>query len=230
MILRVTFDKTGFPMVKVRKVGTFHLWPVTKHQFDQFLQETGRYDDVWYQSVGALNDGVSPEAVNQGNYERLFMTGVLPAEVMEFARWLGEDFDIPTEKEWLTFYREVKNHMFLFRLSPYALSESAGTLSGIFSKFLRTPLGFSFLKDGVVEWVKSDEGYAGRGAPRDAFFPNAWNPAKDTIQVIDPDERIFYFGFRLLKRDKVFPRQKFFEGGSGGQFFKNVPPAAGGEK
>jgi hypothetical protein len=68
-------------------------------------------------------------------------------------------------------------------------------------KFLRTPLAFSFLQGGVVEWVKEGSRCAGRGAPRSSFFPNAWNPLEDSIRVIDSNERIFYFGFRLIKKD-----------------------------
>jgi hypothetical protein len=199
LMTQLTFDKTGFPMLRIRKLGAFHLWPVTKCQFEQFMSETDRYGDKWYDSIRCLNEPISFENLSEGNYERLFMTGILPREAMDFARWLGEDFDLPTEEEWKKFYRVVKS-LFDIRLSPYGLSDSAVALGRKIDEFLHTPLTFSFLQGGVVEWLKGEKGYVGRGTPRDSFFPNAWNPLNDSIRAIDRKERIFYFGFRLIRR------------------------------
>ena len=215
---QLTFDKAGFPMLRVRKVGAFHLWPVTKFQFEQFMSETGRYGDKWYDSILSINEGISFENLSEGNYERLFMTGILPGEAMDFAGWLGEDFDLPTEGEWKKFYRAVKN-LFNIRLSPYGLSDPAVTLGRKIDEFLNTPLTFSFLKGGVVEWLKGEKGYVGRGAPRDSFFPNAWNPLNDSIRAIDRKERIFYFGFRLIRREPT-PLSKSLPVPAGHKFIK----------
>lgn len=200
-MIRILYDKTGFPLLKVWRVGAFHLWPVTKIQFRQYMAESGKYGDEWYQSVCSINEPVSPETFSQDNYERLFMTGVLPVEALDFAHWLGEGFDLPTEEEWKKLYYAVNGHLFNFRLSQYALSAPASLLQEKFSRFLRTPLAYSFLQEGVVEWVKGEKGYVGCGAPRDSFFLNAWNPPDDVIRTIDSRERIFYFGFRLIRRD-----------------------------
>ncbi len=61
LMTQLTFDKAGFPMLRVRKVGAFHLWPVTKFQFEQFMSETGRYGDKWYDSILSLNKPVTFE-------------------------------------------------------------------------------------------------------------------------------------------------------------------------
>jgi formylglycine-generating enzyme required for sulfatase activity len=218
LMTQLTFDKTGFPMLRVRKVGAFHLWPVTKCQFKRFLSETDQYGDKWYDSILSLNEPISFENLSESNYERLFMTGILPREAMDFAGWLGEDFDLPTEAEWKKFYRTVKN-LFNIRLSPYGLSDSAVTLGQKIGGFLRTPLTFSFLQGGVVEWLKGEKGYVGRGSPRDSFFPNAWNPLNDSIHAIDRNERIFYFGFRLIRR-KPTPLSKCLPAPIGHKFIK----------
>ncbi len=201
-MITLTADEKGFPLGKVRNVGAFHLWPVTKFQFNQFIAEkkSTKYDKKWKEEVLALNPVTEPECIDESNYEQLFMTGILPNEALEFARWMGPDYDLPTPEEWLEFYNNVAGQMFNFRLSQYLLCDEAKKLSGRLPRFLRTPLAFTLLENGVVDWVKKGNRFMGRGSPRESFFPNAWNPEKDTIQLIDTNERIFYFGFRLIKR------------------------------
>ena len=188
-------------MVVMRGVGTFHLWPVTKFQFEQFMSENNRYGDEWYEKILSLNKRISYRNFSGIDYERLFITGVLPHEAIAFARWLGKGFDLPTEAEWKKFYKAISNVVFDSHSQPSALSTPAVTLWKRRAGFLQTPLEFSCLQGGVVEWVKGENRYAGRGAPRYSFFPNAWNPPDDSIRVIDKKERIIYFGFRLIKRD-----------------------------
>jgi formylglycine-generating enzyme required for sulfatase activity len=202
-------------MLRVWRVGAFHLWPVTKVQFKQYMADNDRYGDEWYESVCSVNEAVSPEAFIEDNYERLFMTGVFPGEALDFARWLGEGFDLPTAAEWKKLYNAVSSQVFNFRLSQYALSAPALTLREKFSGFLRTPLAFSFLQEGVVEWVKEQGNYVGCGSPRDSFFPNAWHPPNDVIRAIDSSERIFYFGFRLIKRSSEADKKIFATDGRG---------------
>jgi formylglycine-generating enzyme required for sulfatase activity len=199
-MIRITFDKMGFPMARVRKVGSFHLWPVTKFQFRRFMEETGQYGGKWYEPLSAMNPETLYKDCNKVNYEGLFMTGILPEEALAFAKWLGEEYDLPTDEEWQAFYSAVKRHKFGIRLSPYGLNADAVALGNTLSRFLRTPLVYTFLHEGVVDWVRAGDGYNGRGAPRDGFFPNVWNPEEDVIKVIDVEERIHYFGFRLIKR------------------------------
>ncbi len=198
--MRLTFDRAGFPMIMIRGVGAFHLWPVTKFQFRQFMAETDRYGEAWYAGPVGLNGPVEPDACTGENVEKLFITGIRPSEALDFARWLGEDYDLPTEEEWCEFYRTVEKQYFNLRLSPYGLCPEAVALGKRLGAFLRKPLRFTFLNDGIVEWVKTGEDYAGRGAPRDSFFPNVWNPLDDSIKIISKEERVFYFGCRLIRR------------------------------
>lgn len=187
-------------MAAVPGVGVFHLWPVTKFQFEQFMWETNRYGDKWYDSILSLNKRISYRFFSETDYERLFITGILPEEAMDFARWMGEGFDLPSAAEWEKFYQFMNNRKGLCLPLHLDLSPPASAVKQKAGKFLHTPLAFSFLQGGVVEWLKESSRFAGRGAPRSSFFPNAWNPLEDSIRVIDINERIFYFGFRLIRR------------------------------
>jgi len=206
-MLNLTFDRVGFPMAKAWRAGSFHLWPVTKCQFKQFISETGRFDEPWYQTLLKENPEVPVNQCRPDNYEGLFMTGVFPEEALAFAQWLGEEYDLPTDKEWALFYQEVQKHFLPFRLSPYATAPEALSLGKQLGRFLEKPEDFSFVNNGVVEWVKNHDDFAadkfiGKGSPRDSFFPNVWNPLEDIVKLIDISERVFYFGFRLIKRPK----------------------------
>jgi Sulfatase-modifying factor enzyme 1 len=196
-MIRLTFDKHGYPMAGIRKVGAFHLWPITRMQYKQFLLDTGKAEEDWFK---AGEPKINHENATQDNYESLFVTRILPQEALEYAQWMGEDYDIPSQEEWQALFKAVKRQTFRFRLSPYGLSPEANALKKSLLTFVRAPIKFSFLDDGLVEWVKGETQFLGRGAPRDTLFPNVWNPEKDTIRVIDVNERISYFGFRLIKR------------------------------
>ena len=191
-------------MAVVAGVGDFHLWPVTKYQFEQFMAETDKYEDKWYNSILSMNQSIPYTSFSEKNYERLFMTGILPAEAIDFAHWLGDRFDLPTVEEWKRFYCAINKEVDI-PLEPYGLSNPATSIQEKMAKFQRTPLRYSFLQEGIAEWVKEKKDkehsqYAGRGAPRDSFIPNTWKPLKDSIQVIDINQRIYYFGFRLIRR------------------------------
>ncbi len=76
------YDRTGFPLIPVFEAGIeAHLLPVTKIQFEDFLQETGRSDDAEYKEMLELNPNVSHLKFTPDNREQLFITGVLPEEV-----------------------------------------------------------------------------------------------------------------------------------------------------
>lgn len=204
--VKLISDKTGFPMAAVYGLGAFHLWPVCKVQFEQFMSETDKYGDEWYNKILSLNGRISHDTITEDNYEHIFMTGVLPREARAFANWLGDEFDLPTEAEWKRFY-SVMQHEYFIQLSTYGLSAPAAAIVEKIADFRKTPSGFSFLKDGVVEWVREDKSseYVGRGTPRTAFLPNTWNPETHSVRAIDKTERIFYFGFRLIRRGRRAP-------------------------
>lgn len=204
-MIKLIVDKTGFPLAAVPGVGAFHLWPVTKFQFEQFMSETNQYGDNWYESIISLNKRISFKYFSRDNYEKLFMTGILPNEALDFASWLGDNLDLPTEEEWKIFYRFINNNQAGIRF-PTNLSIPALTMGERLGKFLHTPGELSLLQGGVLEWVKGVEGhkessrYVGRGVPRSSFYPNAWSPLDDSIKGINTKERVYFFGFRLINR------------------------------
>jgi formylglycine-generating enzyme required for sulfatase activity len=202
---KLIVDKTGFPLAVVPGVGAFHLWPVTKFQYEQFMAETDRYGDNWYESILSLNKRISFKYFSEDNYEKLFITGILPGEALEFAGWLGDNFDLPTEEEWKIFYRFIDNQADI--RFPTGLAAPASAIRQGLGKFLHTPKELSLLQGGVLEWVKGVEGhkgdsqYVGRGVPRSSFYPNAWSPLDASIKGINTQERVYFFGFRLITRN-----------------------------
>src|SRR5712692_8216258 len=99
--MRLCCDRTGFPLLEWAETGlAMSLLPVTKVQFECFLAEPNEFGDKWYEEVLAVSPRVPWRQFDTGNRERLFLTGIQPNEALAFARWLGEDFDLPTEAEW----------------------------------------------------------------------------------------------------------------------------------
>ena len=89
------YDRTGFPLIPMFETGLeAHLLPVTKIQFENFLKDTDRSDDAGYKEMLQLNPKASHQKFTSENREQLFITGVLPAEVTDFARWMGADYDL----------------------------------------------------------------------------------------------------------------------------------------
>jgi hypothetical protein len=52
----------------------------------------------------------------------------------------------------------------------------------------------------VVEWVRQGQTWVGLGAPRPQFHPNLWDPLTNEVKPLRLDERLPYFGFRLVRR------------------------------
>lgn len=198
--MEIYVDSTGFPLVKMDGLGLMHLWPVTKVQFELFLSEPNEFGDIWYEMMMKLNPRVSFRYFKEENYEMLFMTGMFPAEAIQFAKWLGNDYDLPTVSEWRSFYRKMKDEEAM-DMPANNLSLTAKVIWQRLASFTNNMLHFSLMDNGIVEWVRNNGSYVGLGAPRHHFHPNAWNPLLDSIKVIHAAKRIHYTGFRLLKRE-----------------------------
>lgn len=194
--MKLTVDRTGFPLVELGRVGSIHLWPVTKLQFETFLCEPGTFGDSWYESVCKYNSRISHHKFDKTNYEGLFMTALKPSEALEFARWLGE-FDIPTITEWRSLYRALEE----LPEQPDGLSAEAAAIWERMSEIAASPHEFALMEGGLLEWTRENGSFAGLGAPRTTFLPNAWRPLDDIVRVINASDRVFYIGFRLIKRD-----------------------------
>jgi hypothetical protein len=219
--MRFTYDlRTRFPMLSLGELELqlgkrrtdvrleVGLLPVTKAQFEKFL-ETGPagFDSTWYEQVLTLNERVSWRAFVPERREGLFLTGIKPEEANAFARWLGEDFRLPTVEEW----RAVDRYLLDGDLEPHAervftqhtLDPAAQTLLNVIEKRLRPETwgDLTFLRGGVFEWVDvgKNEFLALGGRTRPEFFHTVFNPQKDT-PVRHFGERSGYFGFRVARR------------------------------
>jgi len=196
--MRVVVDnKSHFPLLEIKDIGSLTLWPITKIQFEEYISQVNRYGDTWYDEILNCNPRVSYQQVSKKNYERLFITGLNIEEVLSFSKWFGEDFRIPSVEEWREIYRLMGIQSDF--PPPSDMSYPANKIWKKLSKFSNSPIKFSFLQDGVIEWVSSGENYAGLGAPRPNLFPNAFNPLTDIIKKFKHDERLNYLGFRLIK-------------------------------
>lgn len=201
-----SFDRTNFPLVTVPGMAVqVHLLPVTKVQFERFIAEADNdLGSSWYNQVLALNPRVSYRRFAAQDRERLFITGVLPDEALAFAQWMGPGFSLPTLEEWRSIY---------CRLDEMPISsqrESLCSVTGpariIIDKLLPpyqegSLLDLSLMTGGVMEWVQQKNGnWVGVGRPRSSFFSNLFDPLSVEAEPIGMEERLHYFGFRLLCR------------------------------
>jgi hypothetical protein len=210
--LLITTDRTNFPLVVVEDAAVeVHLLPITKVQFNGFVSAPAVMTKERYQEMLAANPSTTPEEFTGKNREQLFITGIRPEEAIAFARWLGEDFDLPTVKEW-------RNIMAALRREPPPRRNSLldvveGPARAILEKLeaqlhIRSMLDYSLMRGGLVEWVRHDEALVGLGVPRPEFHPNLWEPLVDEIKPIDIDERVPYFGCRLVRRGEWYLADK----------------------
>jgi len=141
------------------------------------------------------------------NYERLFITGVYPDEVLSFSKWFGDGYRIPTVNEWRKAYTSLSSLNGELEM-PEDLSEPAETIWKKIHGFPETSLSltkFSLMQWGTVEWVmKNEEEFAGIGHPRHEFKCNCSNPLTDLVEKIKknttyPRKGYRHCGFRLIK-------------------------------
>jgi hypothetical protein len=199
--MQISIDKTGFPLLLHTDLPfEFSLWPVTKWQFEWFMSDANQFGDAWYEPLLNLNPRVSPPGINERNYEGVFLTGILPSEAILFAKWLGDDFDLPTQAEWQKIYSSLRQQRVTWSLPPSLCKPAARLWSFLKIRKARQPLQFSLMEEGIVEWVKCNGKCVGLGAPRKDFQPNAWDPAREAIPTIGKEERIAFFGFRVVRR------------------------------
>jgi len=200
----ITIDRTNFPLVVVEDAGVeVHLLPVTKIQFQDFVEAPTLVNQERYQEMLALNPEVSAATFTANNREQLFATGVLPEEALAFARWLGQGFDLPTTQEWrdiLAALRRVPppRHNLLVDMVEGPAHTILARLKE--QMHIRSMADFSLMRGGLVEWVRRTDQLVGLGVPRPQFHPNLWDPLVNEIKPIHLEERVRYFGFRLVRR------------------------------
>ncbi len=197
LIQVITDDKTHFPLIKIENIGVLTLWPITKIQFEMYMSQVNRYGDNWYDEILSCNSRVSYQQVNKTNYERLFITGLHIEEVLLFSKWFGESYRVPTAGEWRQIHRLISTQPSF--IAPLDMSYPADIIWKKIAKISNSPIKFSFMKDGVIEWVRDREKYTAVGTIRPTTYPNTFNPLEDFVKKIKQDERLNYLGFRLIK-------------------------------
>ena len=65
---------------------------------------------------------------------------------------------------------------------------------------IRNMADYALLRGGLVEWVRDGAEWVGLGVPRPEFQPNLWDPLVDVVRPVRHEERLPYFGFRLVRR------------------------------
>jgi hypothetical protein len=183
------------------------LLPVTKLQFEQFISETNIVSQTHYQEMLALNPVTSPHHFISEERERLFVTGILPDEALAFARWMGDGFDLPTAREWREVYAALR------RVPPPRQNPLLEAVDGVAKAMLerlsrqveiRSLRDYALMEGGLVEWVRHEKRLVGLGVPRPEFHANLWDPLVNEVKPIRLDQRIPYFGFRLVRRGEWF--------------------------
>lgn len=200
-------DRTGFPLVPLRDLGVaLHLFPVTKSQYECFLAEPDSPGDSWYQEILSLNARVPYQRFSRSTMEGLFMTGIKPAEAEAFARWLGDEWMVPTLEVWRSAYklftRTRLTQAYLDKLKRMDLSKPAvalvrGALGHVEPE---TVAELALMTGGVMEWVCDGNRWGALGRPRPEFAECLCDPARgDPVRPLDIDSRLHYFGFRLAR-------------------------------
>lgn len=209
-------DPIGFPLVCLpRQDIEVHLLPVTRVQVRQWLTDAPSALPEEHRKSLEPDAEVSPE-----NREHLFATGLLPRECIAFAQWLslkdsnGDwQYDLLTVGEWRDLFLRFSYEPFDWdevrrfliarnRVSSGCCHEEAMTILDRLNDQIHpvTALDVSLMRNGLVEWVREGDEFVGLGNPRQLLHPNLWNPLCDEVRPISMEERILYFGLRLVRR------------------------------
>lgn len=208
----ISSDRTNFPLIVVEEAGVeVHLLPVTKVQFGQFVDETKIIEPAAYKTMLSLNPAVAPRQLLIEEREQLFISGVLPNEALAFAHWLGQGYDLPTIKEWRDIYAALRREPPPRHTLLTDVVEGAAQI--ILQKFaehlhLRSMRDFSLMQGGLVEWARKGKAWVGLGVPRPEFHPNLWDALTHEIKPIHSNQRVPYFGFRLVRRGDYYLADK----------------------
>jgi hypothetical protein len=222
MELEFKLDSAGFPTVYVAEIGVYVHWlPVTKIQMEYFLCNTSEisYNDSWYQHVRSFNPRVAPGNINTSNYWNAFITGVMPRDTLNYARWCREGYTLPTANQWFTMYESLlnipasPNHLeqlfeqvtlkprvkLLIQNIEASAQQAEFQLDGH-----RTLADQLLLRLGVMEFVYRDDNrntYGGYGQTHSSFFPQMEIPRRGSPQALSnarEGAQLKQYGFRLI--------------------------------
>ncbi len=200
-------DRTGFPLIHLIELGyDVHLLPVTKIQFKLFAAADPLFATI-YEHASALNPEQDRPATTP-RIEQEIMTGLLPEETEKFAIWLDDndptsDYTIPNVRQW----RDIHDYLQYERCDPHMdyifencrHEKSLELVHRILKNQPHTLMELGLMRGGVVEWVQKESNWVGLGSPQASFFPNTFNPLKETIEPVDTTRRMRAFGFRLIR-------------------------------
>lgn len=202
--MQLCCDRAGFPLLTWPE-GRLQvsLLPVLKVQFERFLCEPGTFGDARYEEALATNPRASWRRPGGHPRERLFLTGVLPGEALEFLHWLGPGFDLPEVGEWRGIERWLQAQP--FAPGPLAECPMSEPARAIVVHLIRElyPVSWSQLalfRGGVLEWVRSRDGFAGLGAPSPRLLANTFDPQAEAPVQPGDDGRYGFFGLRPVRR------------------------------
>ena len=205
MTLRFARDPTGFPLVLVPEIGLeAQLLPVTKLQLAPFAEGQGA---SWYDDLLDLNPSIEPEGL-RGRFPRAALRDGHPPRRGPLVQppGSGRASTSPPSTSgggstapWPTSSpRPGKVTDLLAKLADAGVRDLIERHLGLFQP--RWLLDLCMLRSGVVEWAKEGEAWVGLGAPRPQFHPNLWDPLANTVRPMSTDQRLKYFGFRLVRR------------------------------
>jgi hypothetical protein len=211
---RWELDRAGYPMIWVEPLGAFvHLFPVTKAQFERFLAKinTPAWGDSWYAQLLALNPRSVLDDSNPCD-EHLFITGLLPEEVVQFGRWLGPNYTLLTSEQWRTCYEwlaERSSSTVAPTIEPVIAPDARAMWERIEAERQpRSLLDLTLMQNGVIEWTVDPLGgvqqrHVGMGKTRPGYGPLALRRAIDPLLPIahTTQQRFEYIGFRMMTRD-----------------------------
>jgi hypothetical protein len=196
-------DRSGYPLVYVEPLRCHvHLFPVSKPQFERFLAEGDQagWGDEKYAEMLKLNPRASFRAADSDDYVRLFLTGVRPDEAKAFGGWLGDEYELPDERQWKACYDWLGRQPIAG--PPPGLAEDARAIwqAVAMRRSSHTLLELSLMTEGVREWVRTGtEKYGGLGRPARRFATLNRDPLA-LVTITDLTERQPAYGFRLLAR------------------------------
>jgi hypothetical protein len=213
MSLVFATDPTGFPIVHLLDLGIeAQLWPVARTQFAACIAHCPSLKPA-FEAARALPISSTKNRPPLDLYARL-MTGMIPEDLVAFTAWINMMqeaagapplYAIPTINQWRTIHDTLQYE----RCEPHVEVLQASCSSPSAHDFLQlvlekrqpqTMLELSLMREGLIEWGKGVDRWTGLGQPAWDFYPNTFEPMRETIDPIDTTRRQRTFGFRLIRR------------------------------
>lgn len=203
--MRFHIDRFGFPLVEFEGIAKLSLLPITKYQYERFLSEKGEPCQNHYDDLLRISQRVSWRSFNENNFEFLFVGGIFPQEALEFAKYVGSDYDLPSANGWKLCANLLKQHSlnefkyFFLNKKNFFCPAAQNIIQFILNrKNYKTLYHLSLFEGGMLEWVKIGSEYAVLGKPRNSFLHNTYNPIIDDPIRVVTNERLYYIGFRIF--------------------------------